>query len=174
MTATVELAEPHHRDEEPAVAAAYAMLGSAMVVQGRFEEARRWLGRAERILQPATEPSIGMRRATYTGLIREILDLLTRPGSLEPAARGRARLREPLTGGETRVLRYLPTHLCASEIAGELDVSVNTVKTHVRHLYQKLGAHSRREAVERARAFDLLAPSPTRLTAIRCEARRPL
>jgi ATP/maltotriose-dependent transcriptional regulator MalT len=68
--------------------------------------------------------------------------------------------REPLTEGETRVLRYLPTHLRATEIACELHLSANTVKTHLRHLYQKLGAHSRREAVERARVLGLLASSP--------------
>jgi LuxR family transcriptional regulator, maltose regulon positive regulatory protein len=58
------------------------------------------------------------------------------------------------------VAGHLPTHLRATEIAGELNLSANTVKTHVRHLYQKLGAHSRGEDVERARAFGLLASSP--------------
>jgi len=66
---------------------------------------------------------------------------------------------EPLTQSETRVLRYLPTHLSAPEIAAELCVSVNTVKTHMRHLYRKLGAHGRHEAVCRARAIGLLATS---------------
>jgi LuxR family transcriptional regulator, maltose regulon positive regulatory protein len=63
---------------------------------------------------------------------------------------------EPLTVSETRVLRYLPTHLGTPEIAAELFLSANTVKTHLRHLYRKLGAHSRREAVQRARAIGLL------------------
>jgi LuxR family maltose regulon positive regulatory protein len=57
------------------------------------------------------------------------------------------------------VLRYLPTHLTAPEIAGELSVSTTTVKTHLCNLYPKLGAHSRAEAVETARALGLLAPS---------------
>lgn len=71
------------------------------------------------------------------------------------------RHHEILTHGETRVLRYLPTNLSAREIAGELYLSVNTVKTHQRHLYQKLGARSRTEAVGQARALGLLASSRT-------------
>ena len=62
----------------------------------------------------------------------------------------------PLTEGETRVLRYLPTHLSAAAIAADLYLSANTVRTHLRHLYRKLGAHSRHEAVQRARAIGLL------------------
>jgi len=41
-------------------------------------------------------------------------------------------------------------------------VSVHTVRTHVRHLFAKLGAHSRHEAVNRTRALGLLAPSARR------------
>src|SRR5271167_3721393 len=69
------------------------------------------------------------------------------------------RLTDPLTDSETRVLRYLPTNLSAPEIAGQLSVSVNTIRTHMRHVYEKLGAHRRTGAVERARALGLLAPS---------------
>jgi LuxR family transcriptional regulator, maltose regulon positive regulatory protein len=57
------------------------------------------------------------------------------------------------------VLRYLPTNLTAPEIAGELYVSPNTVKVHMRSVYAKLGAHRRAEAVARARGLGLLAPS---------------
>jgi LuxR family transcriptional regulator, maltose regulon positive regulatory protein len=69
---------------------------------------------------------------------------------------------EQLTDSETRVLRYPPTHLTTHEIARELCVSVNTVSTHRRHLYTKLGVHSRREAVDRGRVLGLLAPSARR------------
>jgi DNA-binding CsgD family transcriptional regulator len=61
-----------------------------------------------------------------------------------------------------RVLRYLPTNLSAPEIARELSVSVTTVRTHISHLFVKLGAHRRTEAVARARDLGLLAPSPMR------------
>jgi LuxR family maltose regulon positive regulatory protein len=67
-------------------------------------------------------------------------------------------LREPLSDAELRVLRYLPSNLKATEIAAELCVSSNTVRTHLRHLYAKLDAHSRSEAVGRARQLALLAP----------------
>jgi DNA-binding CsgD family transcriptional regulator len=79
-----------------------------------------------------------------------------RMGRCESYTRGNRRLA--LTRGEIRVLHYLPTNLSAPEIAGELYLSPNTVRTHQRHLYQKLGARSRSQAVERARAFGLLAP----------------
>jgi len=69
------------------------------------------------------------------------------------------RLVDPLSKSEIRVLRYLPTNLSAPEIARELSLSVHTVRTHVRHLFAKLGAHHRTEAVDRARALGLLAPS---------------
>ena len=58
------------------------------------------------------------------------------------------------------MLRYLPTNLSAPEIARELSLSVHTVRTHIRHVGGKLGAHSRTEAVTQARALGLLAPSP--------------
>ena len=98
------------------------------------------------------------QRTAHAALIAEILDLLAGnapappPGGLQPPL-------EPLRKSEIRVLRYLPTHLSAPEIAAELSVSTSTVKTHMRNVYVKLGAHSRAEAVESARALGLLAPS---------------
>jgi LuxR family maltose regulon positive regulatory protein len=62
-----------------------------------------------------------------------------------------------LSDTELRVLRFLPTNLTAAEIASEIYVSVNTVKTHMRNIYTKLDAHSRGEAVEYARASGLLS-----------------
>jgi predicted transcriptional regulator len=56
-------------------------------------------------------------------------------------------------------LRYLPTLLSSTEIAGELFVSVNTVKSHLKGVYRKLGVGNRREAVERARDLGLIAVS---------------
>jgi LuxR family maltose regulon positive regulatory protein len=53
----------------------------------------------------------------------------------------------------------MPTNLSTPEIARELSLSVHTVRTHVRHLFAKLGVHGRTEAVARARALALLASS---------------
>ena len=108
-------------------------------------------------------------RTAHPALISQILNL---PGGYggagSPVGSGvlggivPPRVTEPLSESETRVLRYLPTHLTAPEIANELYLSVNTVSTHTRHLYAKLGVHSRHEAVDRARALGLLAPSTRR------------
>jgi LuxR family maltose regulon positive regulatory protein len=67
------------------------------------------------------------------------------------------RLVEPLTERERDVLRLLPSRLTLREIAGELFVSQNTLKFHLRVIYRKLGANSRAEAVASARALRLLA-----------------
>ena len=57
------------------------------------------------------------------------------------------------------MLRYLPTNLRGPEIAAELFVSPNTIRMHLRHVYGKLGVHSRTDAVNRARELGLLSPS---------------
>jgi LuxR family transcriptional regulator, maltose regulon positive regulatory protein len=112
------------------------------------------------MLQPVPELLECHRRShtSHAWLVGEILSVLaadrsaSRPGDREP-------LREPLSECETRVLRYLPTNLSAPEIAVELYVALTTVKTHIHQIYVKLGVHRRAEAVERARALGLLAPS---------------
>ena len=98
------------------------------------------------------------QRSVHAALIAQILDLLAGNGPVPPPAQPRLPL-DPLSRSEIRVLRYLPTHLSAPEIASELSVSTSTVKTHLRNLYAKLSAHSRAEAVESARALGMLAPS---------------
>ena len=125
--------------------------------RGSLQQARRYLA-----LAAQGAPSVpGHRRGRL-----EVINLLTaaepgRPASppADGSAPRRLALAEPLTHSETRVLRYLPTHLSASEIAGELYVSVSTVKTHMSHLYAKLGSHRRAETVDRARALGLLTPT---------------
>lgn len=63
---------------------------------------------------------------------------------------------EPITEREAVVLRYLPTLLTAREIAAELYVSPNTVKTQLKSIYRKLGVGTRRQAVDRARRLRLI------------------
>jgi len=67
-------------------------------------------------------------------------------------------LLEPLSDRELAVLRFLPTMMSNAEIAGEMFVSVNTVKTHLKHIYRKLDVSERRDAVSRGRELRLLSP----------------
>jgi LuxR family transcriptional regulator, maltose regulon positive regulatory protein len=92
-------------------------------------------------------------RTSHATLLATILDMLA-GGALQPDAEP---LREPLSDAELRVVRHLPSNLKATEIASQLCVSTNTVRTHLRHIYSKLDAHSRSEAVARARTLGLLA-----------------
>jgi LuxR family maltose regulon positive regulatory protein len=97
-------------------------------------------------------------RTAHAALLATILDVLA--GSPVRARRGeQMELAEDLTESEIRVLRYLPSNLSAPEIAATVFLSTSTVKTHMRHIYEKLGAHKRTEAVERARELGLLGPS---------------
>ena len=92
-------------------------------------------------------------RTAHAALLATILDVLT---GASPQCQAPP-LREPLSDAELRVVRYLPSNLTATEIARELCVSANTVRTHLRHVYAKLDAHSRTEAVTRARQIGLVA-----------------
>jgi LuxR family transcriptional regulator, maltose regulon positive regulatory protein len=78
----------------------------------------------------------------------------------EPAARRPHGdpLLDPLSERELTVLRFLPTMMSNAEIAGEMFVSVNTVKTHLKHIYRKLDVSERRDAVRRGRELRLLSP----------------
>jgi LuxR family maltose regulon positive regulatory protein len=96
-------------------------------------------------------------RTAHPTLLFEILLLLD-----SPSARQRAAALPPqvaLSKAELRVVRYLSSNLRAPEIAAELCLSTNTIRTHLSHIYSKLDAHGRTEAVERARELGLLAPS---------------
>jgi LuxR family transcriptional regulator, maltose regulon positive regulatory protein len=95
-------------------------------------------------------------QTAHGALLAEIVDLLR--GAPAPRI-DRERLSQPeeLSPSELRVLRYLPTNLTRPEIAGELYVSINTVNTHIRNIYSKLGARDRSSAVQHARALRLLS-----------------
>jgi len=69
---------------------------------------------------------------------------------------------EQLTQRERDVLRFLPSRLTLREIAGELYVSVNTLKFHLRVIYRKLGVNSREEAAALARSMTSIRPTAPR------------
>jgi LuxR family maltose regulon positive regulatory protein len=106
------------------------------------------------------------KRTAHPALIADILSLLAgRQLASQPA--GSEPLLEPLSDSEIRVLRYLPTNLTGPEIARELYISINTLRSHMRHLHEKLGTHTRADTVARGRNLGLLAPSPHPVQATR-------
>jgi LuxR family maltose regulon positive regulatory protein len=101
--------------------------------------------------------TLHLRDTSHAALVADVLDAAhsgaTTPLALRPA--------EELSPSELRVLRYLPTNLTRPEIAGELTISVNTVNTHIRRIYAKLGATDRSAAVQQARELRLLSAGRT-------------
>jgi len=95
----------------------------------------------------------------HGALLSDILDTV-RGSSVTPEEHP-APLAQELSPSELRVLRYLPTNLSRPEIAGELCLSLNTVGTHLRKIYAKLGADDRSSAVHRARELRLLSAGRT-------------
>jgi LuxR family maltose regulon positive regulatory protein len=79
--------------------------------------------------------------------------------TMAPQSEGRVQTSqwvEPLSERELDVLKLLGTELSGPEIADRLSVSLNTLRTHTKNIYGKLGVNSRRAAVRRAQDFDLL------------------
>jgi LuxR family maltose regulon positive regulatory protein len=101
-------------------------------------------------------------QTAHGALLADVVDLLRG----HPAANvDQQHLSQPeeLSPTELRVLRYLPTNLTRPEIASELYVSVNTINTHIRSIYSKLGTRDRSSAVKRARELRLLSTGRPRL-----------
>ncbi len=142
-------------------ASAYNNLENASEMVSHVETA---LGLAERdrlIFPFAMTDAIDLVRqlqrhkTAHAALLFDIIDVLEEAPARDD--RRPAHAANELSATELRVLRYLPTNLSRSDIAHQLYVSVNTVNTHVRNIYSKLGAGSRTEAVDRARQLRLLA-----------------
>ncbi len=95
-------------------------------------------------------------QTAHGALLADVTDLLR--GTLAPRIDSELLPQsEELSTSELRVLRYLPSNLTRPEIARALYISVNTVNTHMRNIYSKLGAHDRSSAVQRASELRLLS-----------------
>jgi LuxR family maltose regulon positive regulatory protein len=148
------------------------MLGDSMAAKAALERALD-ISEASGVLLwfllypvPDLLESYAKQHTAHPALVADILSLLA-GRQLVPRADGPEPLLEPLSDSEIRVLRYLPTNMTGPEIARELYVSINTVRSHMRHLHEKLGTHTRADTVARGRALGLLAPSPQLAQAMR-------
>jgi LuxR family maltose regulon positive regulatory protein len=116
--------------------------------QGNATSARRMLARARDILETLPDPGDGLDRLART-------EKLLRLRAPRRASSAPATFWE-LSPREIEVLRLLPSSLSQREMAAELYVSFNTLRTHTRVIFSKLGVSSRTEAVARARELGLL------------------
>ena len=93
-------------------------------------------------------------RSTPTSFLREVVEAprASRAGVVDVTSG----LQDQLSDRELAVLRHLPSGLSNIQMAEQLFISVNTLKTHLGHIYQKLGVSSRREAIDRADELHLL------------------
>jgi ATP/maltotriose-dependent transcriptional regulator MalT len=127
------------------LAASLMALAAARQAIGDVETARELLDEAAALLERCADP----------GNVGPQLDDATRRFTRRRGRREVA-LRDELSDRELAVLRLLPSALSAREIGDELFVSVNTVKSHMKAIYRKLGATSRDDAVERGRDLRLI------------------
>jgi ATP/maltotriose-dependent transcriptional regulator MalT len=129
---------------------AYSLLALAGIRQrlGRREEAQRIYEEARNAVARCEDPGILNARLTRAA---------QRSRLASPARAGRTSGRiDALSDAELSVLRLLRSELSQREIAGELHLSFNTIKTHTRNIYRKLGVAERTEAVSRARELSLI------------------
>jgi ATP/maltotriose-dependent transcriptional regulator MalT len=164
---------------------AYATLGAVRAAQGRIEEANDLLGRSIDGMRAATPPILLVnallafapvaraRRGSAEGLAvlqeaRAIVQGCEDAGilgrELEQVAKAlvpapRVRGGGSLTDRERDVLRLLEKGMSKRDVARALYVSYNTVHSHTKSIYRKLGAFSRAEAIERAREWGILEES---------------
>ena len=147
------IAHLHLSDRNAAAAAAEAALTAAEPDRLIFPFAMTGAGELLHVLP--------RHQTAHGALLADIVDVLRG----EPAPSVETELLSPpeeLSPSELRVLRYLPTNLTRPEIASELYVSINTINTHMRNIYSKLGARDRSSAVERAREMRLLSTGRSR------------
>jgi len=135
----------------PTVAEALTFLADALALAEAEGYVRTFVDKGEpmeRLLRQAGE------RGLAPDYVQRLLGAFKRPST--PSRRGSQPLVEPLSERELEVLQQLAAHKMNQEIAQMLIISVNTVKTHLKNIYGKLGVHSRQEAVTKASDLDLL------------------
>jgi LuxR family maltose regulon positive regulatory protein len=181
----LEVARTRRLEEHPSTEQAHVALGAVLHARGELDAAEEqferaaslarrggdraehahvlvWLARVRARQRDIAGAHAALDRARdlVPGLgvscLKQLVDLLEQELAAGPPRRPAAQSSEPLTDAELRVLRLLPSDLTYREIAQQLYVSLNTLRTHARRVRRKLGATTRADAVAKARELGLL------------------
>ena len=134
---------------DPAVA---GILGNALHTARNHGFLHTVITTAPQVTSYLVEHAARLRQDPF---IEQLIAAALQVRATAPASAASSRFAEPLTAAEQRILTLLPTSTYL-QIAATLYISRNTVKTHLRSIYQKLGVTSRAEALERAVDLHLL------------------
>ncbi len=157
---------PHSSDPARPLETVDGLLLAAWLseIDGSIDSARRQLVEAMAIAESHSLVESFVRAGpAILGMVSGLSDtqsafrrqILRRAQSLASPSVG-GDLVEPLTVRELEILSYLPSRLTNAELADHFYVSVNTIKTHMAHIYRKLGVANRNEAVSRAQKMGML------------------
>ena len=136
---------------------AFSVLGESLEMAAAQNVRRLFLNEGEKmrlLLQEYVYQGINQSHNPFVKTLLENFEPIR--NDFSNVGEAQAAFFEVLSERELEVLKLLPSQLSSVDLASEMHVSVNTLRTHLKNIYQKLGVHSRHAAIEKARSLKLI------------------